>query len=282
MTLIADRDLGGLPVRVHLPADAPGPLPVIVFSHGLGGSRMGYSWLGRFWAAHGYVVVHPSHHDGVRLRLEDVESAAPGVAALRAIKQAIDDPRNWENRPRDLARAIDHLPLLPELIPRLQGKIDSTRIGIGGHSYGAYTALLCAGARIELQGTIRDFSEPRARAFVALSPPGNGSRGLDGESWARIERPVLCVSGTRDGGLQGQPPQWREESFHAMRPPGKALVVVEGAEHFTFSGGRPRRLADPAHLRDVEAATLWFWNRHLKGVEADFPALHAARVERKE
>src|SRR5207237_7236435 len=38
---VADRDLDGLLVRVHYPAEG-GPLPVIVFSHGVGGSRLGY------------------------------------------------------------------------------------------------------------------------------------------------------------------------------------------------------------------------------------------------
>ena len=132
-----------------------------------------------------------------------------------------------------------------------------------------------------LDGQTRDFSEPRAQAFIALSPPGNGSRGLDAASWSRIERPVLCVTGTRDGGLGGQPPEWREESFQAMRPPGKTLVVIEGAEHFTFSGGRPRRAADPSHLAAIEAATLWFLDRHLKDVRRDFPTLQSATVQHK-
>lgn len=279
--MIADRELAGFKVRVYCPEEGAGPFPVVLFSHGLGGSRMGYGYLGRALAAHGYVSIHPSHDDGVELRLEEVESPSPGVAALRAIQQAIDDPRNWELRPRALCRILDELHSLEKLVPKLGSRLDAERVAIAGHSYGAYTALLCAGARIELGGVLRDFSEPRARAFAALSPPGNGSRGLGDESWARIDRPVLCVTGTLDGGLSGQPPSWREESFHAMRPPGKVLVVIEGASHFTFSGGRPRRPADPAHLRDIEQALIGFLERHLKGRDVPFPALQAARVERK-
>lgn len=274
---VADRALGDLPVRVHYPVDAAGPLPVVVFSHGLGGSRLGYGYLGKHWAEHGYVSIHPSHRENLPFGVAEVER--PTVATLRAMKDAIDDPRNWEARPRDVAAILDSLSNLQ--IPALEGKLDPSRVAVAGHSYGAYTALLCAGARIRLHGAPRDFREPRAKAFIALSPPGNGSRGLDASSWAAIAPPVLCVSGTLDAGFQGQPPGWREESFRAMQPPEKTLVVVEGAEHFTFSGGRPRRAADPRHLHDIEAATLWFLDRHLKDAVEPLPALPCSRVERK-
>ena len=276
---VADRELGGLELRVHYPADAPGPLPVVVFSHGLGGSRLGYGYLGRAWAAHGYVSIHPSHREHVPSGAAELEK--PGLSTLRAMMAAIDDSSNWRARPRDVAVTIDSLSKLSNPIPALEGRIDPSRIAVAGHSYGAYTALLCAGARIRLGGGTHDLAEPRARAFIALSPPGNGARGLDAASWAQIGKPVLCVTGTRDAGLRGQPPSWREESFHAMRPPGKTLVVVEGAEHFTFSGGSPRRAADPGQLAAIEAATLWFLDRHLKDSRRDFPPLPLAAVQHK-
>ena len=50
-----------VPARIYLPAAELGPCPVIVFSHGLGGSRLGYSYLGRHWASHGYATVHVQH-----------------------------------------------------------------------------------------------------------------------------------------------------------------------------------------------------------------------------
>lgn len=293
---VADRLLGGLSVRVHYPVAAGAPaaahaparaagapveaeaaLPVVVFSHGLGGSRLGYGFLGRAWAEHGYLSLHPSHRENVPFGAAEAER--PSLSTLRAMKEAIDDPRNWEARPRDVATVIDSLSGLQ--LPALAGKLDASRIAVAGHSYGAYTALLCAGAGIRLDGATSDFRERRAQAFIALSPPGNGSRGLEAASWAAITAPVLCVTGTEDRGFQGQPPEWREESFRALPPPEKTLVVVDGAEHFTFSGGRPRLPADPAHLRDIVAATLWFLDRHLKGDPRAFPLLAGSRVERK-
>jgi predicted dienelactone hydrolase len=290
--VIADRTLAGdLPVRVHYPPHLEQPLPVILFSHGLGGSRLGYGFLAQAWASAGFVVVLPSHRENVPLGVAELEQ--PTLAEMRAMKEAIDDPRNWPLRPRDLRRTVDALESLPGEVRALRGMLDLSRIGIGGHSYGAYTALLCAGARVQsaaagVPGETAEparewqtFAEPRARAFVALSPPGNGSRGLSAASWETVKAPLLCMTGTRDEGILGEPASWREDAFKALSGPGQGLVVLEGAEHATFSGGRPRRPADPAHLRQIEAATVWFWDKHLRGGTAPFPALAGARVEWK-
>ena len=53
-----------VPVRLYLPDEALSstkPVPLIVFSHGLGGSRNGYQYLGRYWASHGYASLHVQH-----------------------------------------------------------------------------------------------------------------------------------------------------------------------------------------------------------------------------
>jgi predicted dienelactone hydrolase len=259
---------------------------VVVFSHGLGGSRLGYSYLGRTWAQYGYVSVHPTHRESAELRspvaVEDIEGVATGnptrLQALAAMKKAINDPHNWEARPSDVALVLDSFAWLEEHVPALRGHLDAEAIGIAGHSFGAYTTLLLAGARPRVHGRLRDFAERRARAFTALSPPGNGSRGLEPDSWHSIARPVFCITGTKDQGLSGEPPSWREESFHSMPAGQKALAVLDGAEHFTFSGGRPRRPANPEHLRAVEELSLAFWRRHLRGDHVRLPHLPGVRL----
>jgi predicted dienelactone hydrolase len=278
--VIADRTLeGDLPVRVHYPAELTEPLPVIVFSHGLGGSRLGYEFLCKAWSQRGYVVVLPSHRENVPLGVAEQEQHT--VAELRAMKEAINDPVNWPVRPLDIRRTIDALEALPSQIRALKGRLDLSRIGVGGHSYGAYTALLCAGARVRVGNEWQSFPEPRAKAFAALSPPGNGSRGLSASSWTSIHAPLLCMTGTLDGGVLGEPPSWREDAFKSLSGPNHDLVVLDGADHFTFSAGRPRFAADPLLMLQIEAATLWFWDKHLRGIDAPLPALAGARVEQK-
>src|SRR5258705_6300260 len=53
-----------IPVHVAYPEGA-GPFPVIVFSHGAGGSGLTYKALAHFWATHGFVVLAPTHADSL-------------------------------------------------------------------------------------------------------------------------------------------------------------------------------------------------------------------------
>jgi predicted dienelactone hydrolase len=56
-----------IPIRVYLPTDQAAA-PVVLFSHGLGGNREGSAFLGKHWAARGYVAVfvqHPGSDDCV-------------------------------------------------------------------------------------------------------------------------------------------------------------------------------------------------------------------------
>src|SRR4051812_27891204 len=50
-----------VPVKIYYPKEIAAPCPVVVFSHGLGGSREGYEYLGNYWASRGYVSVHLQH-----------------------------------------------------------------------------------------------------------------------------------------------------------------------------------------------------------------------------
>ena len=52
-----------VPVRLYLPlaTDKGYQAPLVVFSHGIGGSRYGYSYLGRHWASAGFASLHLQH-----------------------------------------------------------------------------------------------------------------------------------------------------------------------------------------------------------------------------
>ena len=90
-----------VPVRLYRPqAMVPGArVPLIVFSHGIGGSRRGYSWLGRFVAAHGIASLHLQHVGSDRTlwsgglfslvgRLQDAAQADEALAPERAQRDA--------------------------------------------------------------------------------------------------------------------------------------------------------------------------------------------------
>ena len=252
-----------LPVDVTYP-NGPGPFPVVVFSHGDGGSGDDTRPLARFWATRGYVVLAPSHRDP--------PSAKNGT-----------DPKAWEARARDLSFLIDSLPAIGERVAPLAGKIDAARVGVGGHSYGAYTAGLLAGATIEAaRGAkgekTRSFADPRPKAFLLLSPPGAGLRGLTASSWADVARPLLVVTGSRDKGSQGQPPSWRLDAFRLSPSGDKFALLLEGASHLSYTGryaepgaslsgrgkGAPPADVEVALFKDVKAASVAFWDEFLR------------------
>lgn len=259
------RNLG---VKAYYPAAGTGPWPVIVFSHGLGGSQWGYVYLGRWWAAHGYVSLHVTH-PGSDWLLWDGKGMGEGLGNLR---KALRDPEVLRARPRDIAALLDQLPLLEEKVPDLAGRLDRGRIGVAGHSLGAYTALAVAGLRPDLgQGPV-DLSDPRPRAVIALSPLGGNERQPAG-CWAAIARPALLVTGTADDQPleDGHDLAWRLQAWAGLPPGGKHLLVIDGAKHMTFAGGGLGVKADPAQLATIELATTAFWDACLRDGRGEGP-----------
>lgn len=221
-----DRRDRELPLKIYYPQES-GSFPAIVFSHGTGGSKESFAHLSSFWASHGYICLHPTHLGSDFSVLKKI--------GLQAILEMINDPEVWSERPQDLSFLIDSLPELEEQVPQLTGKIDRSFIGVAGHSYGAYTTMLLAGATVAMPGDDKaSFLDERISAFLAISPPGTDRQGLTRNSWETIHAPVMTVSGSKDQGLEGKPPSWRMEAFHYMPSGDKYHVLVEGANHFSF------------------------------------------------
>lgn len=201
----------------------PGSYPLIVFSHGFGATRNAYVGLSSHWASQGYVVIKPAHADSGRLQL--------GKAAEEWREQTQTD---WRNRVRDVTMILDSLDRIEEAYPELKGKIDRAKIAVGGHSYGAFTAMLIGGARA--RGT--SYADPRVKAIIAMSPQGvSDTFGLTSDSWANVRVPALFMTGTNDRGLAGdETPEWRRQAFENSPDGDKWLVVFEGAGHAAFIG----------------------------------------------
>ena len=243
-----------LPIKIYYPQGA-GPFPVIVFSHGAWGSKDGYFALGQYWASHGYVSIHPSHADSRK------DSNYRGT-----LRDTISDPQAWEDRPRDISFVLDSLDVIEKKVPQLRGRLDRSRIGVGGHSFGAYTAEAVAGATVQLPGKSQpqSFADKRVRAFVVMSPQGTGEMGLTDHSWDNIRVPMFLMYGTRDFGTQRRTPNWRSQPFYYSPPGDKYDLVLDGATHFTFVG--PMREGAPSTplFECVEVASQSFWDAYLK------------------
>ena len=243
-----------IPIKIYYPAGV-GRFPVIIFSHGALASKDNYSGLGQYWASYGYVSIHPSHADSV------ADSGFRGT-----LRQAISDPHAWENRPEDVSFIIDSLAHVETFAPQLVGKLDLRHLGVGGHSFGAYTAGLIGGTTILLPGKSapQSFADKRVSAVVLLSPQGEGILGLSAHSWDEVHVPMLLMYGSRDFGPFGQEPVWRSEAF-AKGPAGnKYEVELEGGTHMGFAGLVPGGGHRVEVFQCAKLETLAFWDAYLK------------------
>ncbi|MBW5481216.1 alpha/beta hydrolase family protein [Streptomyces bambusae] len=215
-----------LQVRVSAPA-AGGDLPVVVFSHGFGWSMNGYAPLADHWAAHGFVVIQPTHLDS------------------RTLGIPVEDPRTpriWRFRIEDLARVLDGLDVLEAAVPGLTGRVDHDRIAVAGHSWGAQTASALLGARILDSDGVpgEDMSDPRVKAGVLLALTGLGDDltpfaaehfPFMKPSFATMTTPALVVAGDKDQSpLSTRGPDWFTDPY-THSPGSKSLLTLFGAQH---------------------------------------------------
>lgn len=212
-----------LQVRVSAPATGT-DLPIIVFSHGYGESLKGYAPLADYWAAHGFVVIQPTHLDS------------------RTLNVTPDDPRYaeiWRIRVADLKLILDRLDLVEAQVPGLEGRLDRSRIAAAGHSWGGQTASMLLGARVV--GAGEDLADSRVTAGVLLATTGSGGADLSpfaaenfpfmNPSFTEMSTPTLVVAGDQDqSALSVRGPDWFTDPYF-LSPGPKSLLTVFGAEH---------------------------------------------------
>lgn len=248
-------------VRVYYPK-GDGPFPVIVFSHGFGGGIEVYSSVSQHWASHGYITIHPQHADA-RKTGGDGERPKLGGGGLRNLSSGLGD------RVKDVSAVLDALEELVKEVPDLKGRLDKDRIGVSGHSYGACVSMLIGGVTVEANGKTQSYADARVKCVLPFSAAGTGEYGLTKESWKKAETPILYVTGTKDI-RPGHDASWRNEPFDLSPPKDKHLLVIEGANHFSYgggpaSGGLQGRGGD-AYGPLVKASSLAFWDAYLKDV----------------
>jgi predicted dienelactone hydrolase len=270
-------------------APAPAKFPLILLSHGTGGSALMMAWLGTALASHGFVAVAVNH---------------PGNNALE--EYTIQGFSLWQERAKDLSTLIDLLLADSTLGPR----IDSARIGAAGFSLGGFTMIEIAGGLGELsryqefcnsprkdgmcvdppefpnllaktaelaksdpdfQAALREAAkshrDPRVHAIFAIAPAIGPAFSV--ESLEKISVPAAIVAGTADTNV---PPD-TSAKFFAAHIPGAKLTLFTGVGHYTFLAtcaelGRRRRpelcvdpagvLRDDIHRQTADLAAAFF------------------------
>ncbi|MGW0659198.1 alpha/beta hydrolase family protein [Streptodolium elevatio] len=264
-----------LQVRVSAPATGV-DLPVVVFSHGFGSSMNGYAPLADHWAAHGFVVVQPTHLDSRTL----------GIPA--------EDPRTphiWRIRVDDITRVLDELDVLEAAVPGLGGRVDRTRIAVAGHSWGAQTVSTLLGARVLDAAGVpgEDLSDPRVRAGVLLALTGLGDDltpfAAEHLPFMRprfdtMTAPALVVAGDKDQShLSTRGPDWFTDPY-TYSPGAKSLLTLFGGEHSL--GGIPGyEVAEttdesPARVALIQQVTTAYLDSVLRNDNTDWKAAATA------
>ena len=191
---------------------------VALVSHGAGGSEQGYGYLGTALASFGYLSVVIGHPESGRLALRELVR----THGLRdGLAQLITNPDAYRGRFMDIAAARQWA----------RSRCEGREQILAGHSMGAATVMIEAGARNKLTLNAADAFD----AYVALSPQGSGLI-FPAQAWSAIGRPVLSITGTRDTELGGGSWQTRTEPFRDMDAGCKWLAVIDGATHMNLAG----------------------------------------------
>ena len=242
---------------------APGRFPLVIFSHGAGGSREAFAELTAHWASHGYVVVLPTHADSIGLRRrqgEDLSRLRRDLDSLRRDVKPLD-------RLADVVFLIDAIGALEQRVAGLRdedgvGRIDRDRIGMAGHSAGALTTQMAAGVKV--RGVVpgapleaRSVSDARIDAAILISGQGTTNRMFTDQSWSELSKPMLVITGSKDiVAIGSETPASRREPFDRAMTGDKYLVFIEGATHSSYQGKGPGLRLDREQPSDTELKTI--------------------------
>lgn len=255
-----------LPLRMRWP-DSPGPWPLVLFSHGLGGSRDGGEAWGQAWCEAGCAVLHLQHPGS------DTAVWSQGTAALRAAAS----PAQLLDRVADVHFVLDEVQRRQAAGEGDWRRVRLDAIGVSGHSFGAQTVAALAGRRypVEAPGLV----DARPRAFIAFSPSVGQGPLTPAQQYGGVQRPFMVLTGSLDGDPFGSyangEPRW--QVYDGLPPGAKAGLWLDGADHMSF-GGQRRALremgplgardaravdAEPAHRALIAQVTSLWWRTWL-------------------
>lgn len=250
-----------VPLRVYLPAHQS-TAPVILFSHGLGGSKEVSPYLGQHWAARGYVAVFLQHPGSDTSVWKD----APRLERMKSMQEAASI-KNFMLRVGDVTTVLDQLGVWQSTAGHpLSNRLDLEHVGMSGHSFGAITTQAVSG-----QATPRGdakLTDPRIRAALPMSP-SEPNLGTPEQAFGGVKIPWLLMTGTNDTSIIGtSTPESRRLVYPAL-PPGHAYeLVLHNAEHSAFTEHAlpgEQKSRNPNHHRVILAISTAFWDAYLKG-----------------
>ena len=255
---------------VYLPS-VQAPAPVIVISHGIGTDSSNFTYLASHLASHGFVVVVPNHPGSDTKQLSSL---------LGGRTSEVAEAKEFIERPLDVKYILDHLERLNQSDPLYKGRMNMQQVGVFGQSFGGYTALALAGAKLnfeelqqdcnqqalkdtwnvslllqcrvlDLAGTKYaqqyDLRDERVKSVIAVNPITSSIFGE--ESLSQVSIPVMIVASSDDTVAPAVYEQILPFSWIGSSE--KYLVMLKGGTHFSVIGNgktSERQLALPSEV----------------------------------
>lgn len=202
----ADKTFQNFAVRDARVQD--GQFPLILFSHGNGGLRMQNTFWCEHLASHGYIVMAPDHTGNC------------AVTFVNGSLVVFDDSkegreRSAADRPRDLSFLIDEMDRMNRgNDSRFLGRVDMTRIGAAGHSFGGFTC------------TWLSNNEPRIKAIIPMAGAA--------EERTNYDCPVMLFIAAEDDTLGADRVAFLRNYYTESRGP-RYSIEFKDAGHFSFT-----------------------------------------------
>ncbi|MGK7916512.1 MAG: alpha/beta hydrolase [Prochloraceae cyanobacterium] len=224
-----------------------GKTPVVVASHGLASNRQYFKNGAQHLASYGFVVAVPQHPGSDSIYFEEM---------LQGYHRKIFKLNEFIDRPLDISYVLDELERRNDT--EFEGRLNLEAVGVMGHSFGGYTALTIAGARINFERLKQDcdkiiwdpnlslllqcralnlprqsydFRDRRVGAIFVLNPVTSSIFGA--KSLSEIQIPVLIGAGDRDPATPAAIEQIVPFTF--LTTSDRYLALLKGQAHVDIS-----------------------------------------------
>lgn len=267
---LTDSSRGNRPVNIKMYyPDVPSltGIPLIVWSHGLGGSIDGASFISRFMTSHGYAVLHVQHQGTDSGLWEGKSGHAWDIIRATPIPRSATIARFF-----DVPFVLDNLSgWIGQNHPHLAAQIDMGNVAMSGHSLGSLTTQVLMGQRFpDEHGFLENYADPRFKCGMLYSPiPEFRITGhLPSDIYCTIKRPLFHMTGTEDSSpVEGFEYQRRLEVYDNS-PDEKYLLILNHGDHMIYNGSRGKLGQTPyreLHETIVKISSLAYWDAKLKG-----------------